>query len=52
MVQQSVQQGHDAGGVGEHFVPLFEGSIGRQNHGLSLVATVDHLMERRFVIEG
>ena len=46
MVQQAVQQRYDAGGVGKHFVPLFEGSIGRQNHGLLFVATVDHLIEQ------
>src|SRR5216117_3732624 len=45
MVQQAVQQSHDAGRVGEDFVPLFERPVGREDHRFSFVASVDDFVE-------
>src|SRR5690242_4360398 len=45
VMQQAVQQGHDAGSVGEDFVPLFERLVGGEDHRFSFVAPVDDFVE-------
>jgi len=54
MVQQTVQQSHDASGVRKDLVPLFERSIGREDRRFSLVARGDDLIEEvgGLLIEG
>ena len=42
-VDQSVDEGDDAGGVGEDLVPFFEGAVGGDDGALGLIATGDHL---------
>jgi hypothetical protein len=41
VMQPAVQQGHDASSVGKDFVSLFEGLVGRENHRLSFVTSVN-----------
>ena len=45
VVQQAIQQSDDTGRVGKDFVPLFEWSIGREDHRFSFVTPVDDLVE-------
>ncbi len=42
-VDQSVDEGYDAGGVGEDFVPFFEGAVGGDDGALGLISATDHL---------
>lgn len=53
-MQEAVQQSDNAGGVGKDLVPLFEGTVGGDNHRLAFVAAVDDLVEQigGFVVEG
>src|SRR5258708_1688661 len=46
MMQQPIQQGNDASGVGKDFVPLLERPVGGQNHRLSLIAPVHHFIKK------
>lgn len=46
MVSEAVEQGGDAGGVGEDLVPFFEGSIGGNGDSLIFVALIDHRVEQ------
>src|SRR2546428_8139918 len=43
---EAVEEGGDAGGIGEDGVPLFEGFIGRQQDGLALVTVVNDFEEQ------
>ena len=54
MVQQTVQQSGDAGGVGKDLVPFFKGSIGGDDQRLAFVAAVDDFIQevRGLVVEG
>jgi hypothetical protein len=45
MMQQSIEQRRNAGGIGEDLIPLFEGSIGCDNDTLVFVTPVDDLIE-------
>ena len=42
-MDESVDEGDDAGGVGEDLVPFFEGAVGGDDGALGLIATGDHL---------
>ena len=46
MVQQTVEHGGDAGGVGEDLVPFLEGLVRCKDQGLLFVALVDDLVEQ------
>jgi len=47
VVSESVDEGDDAGGVGEDEVPVLEGEIGRDDEGASpFVAGVDDFVDR------
>jgi|SRR6516165_2921585 hypothetical protein len=52
-MQQTVQQGGDAGGVGKDLVPFFECSVGGYDHGFAFVAAIDDFMEDvcRLIVE-
>src|SRR5271157_4556763 len=41
MMGEAVQQGGDAGGVGEDGVPFLEGLVGGQEDGIAFIAVVD-----------
>src|SRR2546426_11445177 len=43
---EAVEEGGDAGGIGEDGVPLFGGFIGRQQDGLALVTVVNDFEEQ------
>ena len=45
MMQKAIQQRDDAGSIGKDFIPLFERSIGRENHRFSFVTPVDDFVE-------
>lgn len=53
MVDQTVEQRDEAGGIGKDFVPFLEGFVSGDNERLAFVAAVDHLIQqiRRFVVE-
>jgi hypothetical protein len=46
MMQQTVQQRDNEGRIREDFIPLFEWSVGRENHGFSFVTPVDDFVEQ------
>ena len=46
VVGEAVEQGRDAGGVGEDGVPVFEGLVGGQQNRIALVAVVDDFEEQ------
>src|ERR1039457_5113586 len=53
MMQQTIQQRDDAGGVGEDLVPFLEGAICGEDHRLAFVTPVDDFVEqvRRLVVK-
>ena len=46
MVDEPVDEGDDAGGVGEDLIPLGEGSVGGDERGFFLVATANDLEQQ------
>ena len=52
VVDEAVDQGDDAGGVGKDFTPLGERSIGCYEGALTLVAAVDELEQEVSVTVG
>jgi hypothetical protein len=54
VMQQPIQQGHDAGRIGKDFVPFLEGTVSRQDDWLTFVSPVDDLVKQvgRFIVEG
>ena len=45
-MQQTIQQRNDTGSVGEDFVPLFEWSVGCEDHWLVFVAAIDYFVKQ------
>jgi hypothetical protein len=45
MMQKAVEQSDDASSIWKHLVPLFEGSVGRENDRLALITSVDDFIE-------
>ena len=54
VMQQPVEQGHNAGRIGEDLVPFFERPIGGEDDRLAFVSAVDDLIQQigGFVAEG
>ena len=46
VVNQTVDQGDDAGGIGEDLTPLGEGSVGRDEGGFFLIAAANDLEQQ------
>ena len=46
VVHEPVNDGHDAGRVGEHLAPFSEWSVGGDDSGLELVTTVDDVEQQ------
>ena len=46
-MQQSVDEGDDTGGVGEHLIPFAECFVGGQENGTLLLITAGHHLEEQ-----
>ena len=46
VVDQAIDEGYDAGGVGEHLVPFGEGPVGGDDGALLLVAPIGQLEQQ------
>jgi len=44
-MQQTIQHGGDAGGIGKDFVPFLEDAVGGDDQGLTFITAVDDFKE-------
>ena len=45
MMEESIEHGHNASGIGKNLVPFFERPICRENDRLMLIASIDDFVE-------